>query len=110
MDDSTDSTRTSVMVNCLRAEKETFWIENQALPEEEIQLRWLRRTAELKRELSSVFEPTPPLQQSQFTLEDLSGQKSQDVGCFAQPMSRMVRGASVRRLNFALRTGGLTWA
>lgn len=98
------------MVNYLKAEKETFWIENQLLREEQIQMRWLGRTAELKRELSSVFEPTPPLQQNSVTLEDVARPTSQHVLSYPQLTPDMTRGPSVCSGELHLKLFGLTQA
>lgn len=83
------------MVNCLKVEKETFWVENQQLPEEEIRQRWLRRTAELKRQLTSVFDATPPLQQQSLTVEGVSGAQARHDLIFAQPAPNMLGTPSV---------------
>lgn len=83
------------MVNCLRTEKEAFWLENQHLPEEQIQRTWLGRTAELKRQLSSVLDSTPPVQQHNTILKDLSMPEAQSVMSNPHPTLNMIRGLSV---------------
>ena len=95
MEESSNSASTAVMVNCLRTEKEAFWLENKRLPEEQIQRRWLGRTAELKRQLSSVLDPTPPTQQHSSILEDVSMPESLNILPNSQPTSNMIRGLSV---------------
>lgn len=95
MEEAPTSARTVVMVNCLRTEKEAFWLENQSLPEEQIQRRWVTRTAELKRQLSSVLDPTPPIQQYNAILEDVSRPESQNLLSNPHPTLNMIRGPSV---------------
>lgn len=95
MEESSNSASTAVMVNCLRTEKEAFWLENKRLPEEQIQRRWLGRTAELKRQLSSVLDPTPPTQQQNPVREDVSIPASLNVLSNSQPTANMIRGLSV---------------
>ena len=95
MEEPQNSATAQVMVNCLKSEKEAFWFENQFLPEEQIQQRWLKRTAELKRQLSSVLEATPPLQQNNLTLDSVPKATSQQDLSYSQTAPNMVRDPSV---------------
>lgn len=97
------------MVNCLRTEKEAFWLENKCLPEEQIQRRWVGRTAELKRQLSSVLDPTPPAQQHNPILEDVSVPELQNILSNPQPTANMTRGLSVSLRECCCTRLRLTW-
>lgn len=63
------NTHTTVL-NALKCEKETFWIEHQHLLPDQIENLWVSRTTSLGYELSSLLGPAAPTQQLDLTLEN----------------------------------------
>jgi hypothetical protein len=100
MEELPDSARTAIMVNCLQAEKTTFWIKNRLLAEDQIQSRWSSRTAELKQQLSSVFGPTPPPQPG--LMDNLSSPNPQHNVAYLQPTPNLMNGPSVSGIDLYL--------